>query len=115
MTVLPSGMTLQPELFAPHEIKSIAENKTPILGVIANWFKNNAQRWAFRQQQKLDKQYFDYINNGKQKPPVAVQLCLDLENVTPAQPVDSPQVVAQKLAALGDVSNSHYENNYHYN
>ncbi|WP_375496070.1 hypothetical protein [uncultured Nostoc sp.] len=101
--LLPSGMTLQPELFAPNEIHPVRENKTPILSVIANWFKDNAQRWAFQQQQKLDKQYFDYITNGKQKSPVAVQLCLDLESVTLAYPVDSPQVVAQKLAALGDV------------
>ncbi|MDZ7966376.1 MAG: hypothetical protein RM368_15590 [Nostoc sp. DedSLP03] len=101
--LLPSGMTLQPELFAPNEINPVRENKTPILDVIAKWFKDNAQRWAFQQQQKLDKQYFDYITNGKQKSPVAVQLCLDLESVTLAYPVDSPQVVAQKLAALGDV------------
>lgn len=101
--LLPSGMTLQPELFAPNEINTVRENKTPLLGVIANWFKDNAQRWAFQQQQKLDKQYFDYTNNGKQKPPVAVQLCLDLESVTPAPPVDSPEVIAQKLAAYGYV------------
>ncbi|BAY80467.1 hypothetical protein NIES25_69550 (plasmid) [Nostoc linckia NIES-25] len=101
--LLPSGMTLQPELFAPNEIKPLEENKTPILGVIANWFKDNAQRWAFQQQQKLDKQYFDCINNGKQKPPVAVQLCLDLESVTTPQPVDSSQVLAQELVVLGDV------------
>ncbi|MCC5611413.1 hypothetical protein LC612_32905 [Nostoc sp. CHAB 5834] len=101
--LLPSGMTLQPELFAPNEINSLRDNKTPILDVIAKWFKDNAQRWAFQQQQKLDKQYFDYINNGKQKSPIAVQLCLDLESVTPAQSVDSLQVIAQKFAALGDV------------
>jgi hypothetical protein len=101
--LLPSGMTLQLELFAPNEINPLRDNKTPILDVIAKWFKDNAQCWAFQQQQKLDKQYFDCINNGKQKPPVAVQLCLDLKSVTPALPVDSPQVIAQKLAALGDV------------
>ncbi|BAY42193.1 hypothetical protein NIES2111_65890 (plasmid) [Nostoc sp. NIES-2111] len=99
--LLPSGTTIQPELFAPNEIKSIEEDKTPILGVIAKWFKDHAQRWAFQQQQKLDKQYFDYINNGKPKPPVAMQLCLNLESVTPAESVDSPQVIAQKLAAYG--------------
>lgn len=89
--LLPSGMTLQPELFAPNEINPLRDNKTPILDVIAKWFKDNAQRWAFQQQQKLDKQYLDCINNGKQKPPVAVQLCLDLESITPTpvQPVDS--------------------------
>ncbi|BAB77391.1 hypothetical protein ACN23B_30230 (plasmid) [Anabaena sp. FACHB-709] len=82
--LLPSGTIIQPELFAPNEVKSVEENKTPILGVITKWFKDHAQRWAFQQQQQLDKQYFDYINNGKPKPPVAVQLCLDLESVAPA-------------------------------
>jgi hypothetical protein len=103
--LLPSGMTLQPEFFAPNEINPLRDNKTPILDVIAKWFKDNAQRWAFQQQQKLDKQYLDCINNGKQKPPVAVQLCLDLESITPTpvQPVDSLQVVTQKLAVLVDV------------
>jgi hypothetical protein len=101
--LLPSGITLQPELFAPNEINYVKENKTPILDVIAKWFKDNAQRWAFQQQQKLDKQYLDSINNRKQKSPVAVQLCLDLESVTPVQPVDSPQVVTQELAVLVDM------------
>ncbi|BAT56972.1 hypothetical protein NOS3756_59840 (plasmid) [Nostoc sp. NIES-3756] len=101
--LLPSGTTLQPEMFAPNEVKSVEENKTPILGVIAKWFKDNAQRWAFQQQQKLDKQYFNYINNSKPKPLVAVQLCLDLESVVPAKLVDLPQVIAQKVAASGYV------------
>ncbi|MBD2504081.1 hypothetical protein [Anabaena azotica] len=99
--LLPSGTTLQPELFAPNEIKSLEENKPPILGVIAKWFKDNAQRWAFQQQQELDKQYFDDINNGKPKPPVAVQLCLDLEGVAPAKVVDLPQAIAQQFAVSG--------------
>jgi hypothetical protein len=64
---------------------------------------DHAQRWAFQQQQKLDKQYFDYINNGKPKPLVAVQLCLDLESVAPAKLVDLPQIIAQKVAASGYV------------
>jgi hypothetical protein len=73
--ILPLGMAVQPELFAPNEIVTPRENKLPILSTIAKWLQGNTQQWAFETQNKLSKKHS--VN-----PQLGIQLCLDLESVT---------------------------------
>lgn len=83
--ILPSGTIIQPELFAPNEIATPLETKTPVLGYVVEWVNKNIQKWTNKQQIKADQS------------PDGVQLCLDLENVIPinAQASDSYPVTMQ--------------------